>query len=416
MSSASKRVFLSYAHENLDMVRRIYTGLKVRKIDVWFDKEDLGPGLWKRKIEKAIPKSRYFIICISEAALKKTSDESPGFQDEELQQAYEIARVQPEDVFTVVPVRLEDCARGDHRLSPYQQYDLFNDFDAELDHLALNLGGMSLTDKLAEDTRTDDEKIVAGLYGKAATFYYTGDFQACLNVVNSIITLKPDDAEAWNSKGAALFDLGRKEEAIAAYDKAMAIQPEYAEAWYNEGAALFAIGQKEEAIAAYDKALEIKPDHAKAWYNKGNTLYYLGRKKEAIAAYDKALEIKTDYAEAWNNKGVALSELGRHDEAIETIDKALEIKTDAAFAWDSKGVVLSELGRHDEAIVAYDKALEIKPGHAEVWHNKGNALSELGRRDEAISAYRKALEIFESVDSPRADMVWEKLAGLRNKI
>lgn len=84
------KVFLSYAHENLEMVRKIYTGLKERRLDVWFDKEDLGPGTWKKQIEKAIPKSRFFIICISEAALKKTGDESPGFQDEELQQAYEM--------------------------------------------------------------------------------------------------------------------------------------------------------------------------------------------------------------------------------------------------------------------------------------------------------------------------------------
>ncbi|SHO53494.1 toll/interleukin-1 receptor domain-containing protein [Desulfopila aestuarii] len=75
------RIFLSYAHEDLEMVRQIYTGLKARNLGVWFDKEDLGPRLWKRKIEKAIPKSQYLVICISEAALKKTGDE-PGFQDE----------------------------------------------------------------------------------------------------------------------------------------------------------------------------------------------------------------------------------------------------------------------------------------------------------------------------------------------
>jgi hypothetical protein len=65
------RVFLSYAHENLDMVRRIYAGLKERKLEVWFDKEDLGPWLWKRKTKKTSPKSRYVIICMSEAVLKK---------------------------------------------------------------------------------------------------------------------------------------------------------------------------------------------------------------------------------------------------------------------------------------------------------------------------------------------------------
>ena len=41
------RIFLSYAHEDLGTVRRICAGLKERQLNVWLDKEDLGPGLWK---------------------------------------------------------------------------------------------------------------------------------------------------------------------------------------------------------------------------------------------------------------------------------------------------------------------------------------------------------------------------------
>lgn len=62
------------------------------------------------------------------------------------------------------------------------------------------------------------------------------------------------------------------------------------DAWYNKGTALFHLGRKEEAIAAYDKTLEIKPDFHDAWNNKGTALSDLGRQEEAIAAYDKALE------------------------------------------------------------------------------------------------------------------------------
>jgi len=46
--------FLSYAHDDLELVREVYEGLKKRKVDVWFDKVDLVPGKWKPQIEKQI--------------------------------------------------------------------------------------------------------------------------------------------------------------------------------------------------------------------------------------------------------------------------------------------------------------------------------------------------------------------------
>ena len=59
-------VFLSYAHDDLEMVREIYTGLKERKVNIWFDKEDLPYGQkWKTYILNLIPKCSHFIFCVS---------------------------------------------------------------------------------------------------------------------------------------------------------------------------------------------------------------------------------------------------------------------------------------------------------------------------------------------------------------
>ena len=49
------------------------------------------------------------------------------------------------------------------------------------------------------------------------------------------------------------------------------------------------MGRKEEAIEAFDKAIEIDPNYTAAYNNKGNALYDIGRKKECIACYDLAI-------------------------------------------------------------------------------------------------------------------------------
>jgi tetratricopeptide (TPR) repeat protein len=252
--------------------------------------EDLGPGLWKRKIEKAIPKCRYFVICISQAALKKTGDKTPGFQDDELQQAYEIARVQPEDAFTIVPVRLEDCGFGDHRLSPYQQYDLFKDLETELDRLAVALGGMSLANSAARDSRTKDEKIIEELFGIAETFYYAKDFEKSLSIYGSILALQANLVTAWVNMGVSLSKLDRHDEALASYNKAIEIQPDSLSAMFNKGLALSNLGRYNEAIELFDNILDGQPENADTWFAKGNALKYWGKYDEAIEALEKALK------------------------------------------------------------------------------------------------------------------------------
>ncbi|MEI2761479.1 tetratricopeptide repeat protein [Methanothrix soehngenii] len=98
--------------------------------------------------------------------------------------------------------------------------------------------------------------------------------------------IDPQDANAWTIKGIALYDLGKYDEAIQAYDQAIRINPQFAEAWYNKGVALTALGKYDEAIKACDQAISINPQFAEAWYNKGVVLKALGKYDEAIKAFE----------------------------------------------------------------------------------------------------------------------------------
>jgi tetratricopeptide (TPR) repeat protein len=417
-------VFISYAHENLAQVLKVYEGLKKRKVNVWIDKKNMGPGKWKPEILKAISRSKYFVICLSNAAIKKTSGEKPGFQDEELQTAWEFAREQDERGFTIIPVRLEDCGRGDMRLSGWQQYDLFPDLKKGLDKLAVDLGGDSLADARVKDERTEDEKMVARLMGWGTTYYYLGEYDKALSILEAIINIYPDNSNAWSNKGVALANLGQYKQALEAYNKAIEIRRNHAVSWYNKSVILSAISLEEEAIIARNKAIEIEPDFVLAtipdapddlafmeekttkksipknnlddyevWCNKGVTLAALGRHDEALEAYNKAIEIKPDSHLAWYNKGVALAVLGRRNESLVAFNKAIEIKPDYYSAWYNKGVRIAALGRHDEALEAYNMVIEIKPEYYPAWYNKGVTLAALGCHDEALEAYNTAIEI-----------------------
>lgn len=198
-------VFLSYARKDVEAVTKLYQDLKARNISVWFDQVDVAPGKWKPQVLRAVRRSRYFVICISQAALVQTGDD-PGFQDTELNEAYDIAVNQDEAHFTIIPVRLENCDRGDNRLTQFQQFDLFSHWDETVDRLAVYLGGRSLATNIA-DVRTEGEKRIQGLQGRIVAFHYAGQEDKAKPDVEALAAILSDKNRPVNLRYAAAASL-----------------------------------------------------------------------------------------------------------------------------------------------------------------------------------------------------------------
>ncbi len=318
------RIFLSYAKEDTAKVREVYEGLKKRKLDVWFDEEDLKSGLWKPNILKVIPKSRYFFICLSKSALKKVGDDSPGFQDEELNRAWEIAQAQADENFTIVPVRLEDCDRGDNRLSVYQQYDLFDDFEKGLDKLADHHGGLALTDSKANDKGTDTKKHLYNIMDKAYISYQIKEYDKVIIYCDLINDIDPGYVHAYNNRGLVLYHKKEYDKAIANYNKAIELDPEYVIAYNNRGRVFYYKKEYDKAIADYNKAIELDPEYVNAYNNRGLAFYYKKDYDKAIADYNRAIELDSEYALAYYNIGCVYSLQNKKEKALSFLEQSLQ--------------------------------------------------------------------------------------------
>jgi 2-polyprenyl-3-methyl-5-hydroxy-6-metoxy-1,4-benzoquinol methylase len=86
------------------------------------------------------------------------------------------------------------------------------------------------------------------------------------------IQIRPDYAEAYSNRGAALQELGRLDEAVESCDKAIKIRPDYAEAYSNRGAALQELGRLGEAAENYRKVISIAPQNGFFWAAFANSL------------------------------------------------------------------------------------------------------------------------------------------------
>jgi len=250
------------------------------------------------------------------------------------------------------------------------------------------------------------------------------------------VTVNAENVDAWIEKAESFESLGRKEEAVAAYDRALAIDPENSSAWVGRGFALRDLGRWEEAIAAYDRVLAIVPEDVGVWISKAQALGNLNRVEEEIEAYDRALAIDPQDEDTWNAKGGSLQYEGFPEAAIAACDRALSRDPHDSLAWHNKGLALEGMGLLEDAIAAYSRALTIdphdvmarihkyealqsldwiqkeavesyeralvlNPQDADAWFCKGVALVRLEHNEEAIAAYDRALAI-----EPRNVVAW----------
>lgn len=136
------RAFLSYARPDKDKVRELYSRLKGDGVEVWFDDENLAPGLnWKLEIQKSIENSDVVIFCLTRNFNKK------GYRQKELEFALSSATVQPEGTIFIIPAKLEKC-RTLRQIEQWQWVNLFekdgyNDLLRALRIRAANIGGVS---------------------------------------------------------------------------------------------------------------------------------------------------------------------------------------------------------------------------------------------------------------------------------
>jgi tetratricopeptide (TPR) repeat protein len=220
-----------------------------------------------------------------------------------------------------------------------------------------------------------------------------GKVQEAIGHYEQALRLNPDLAEVHNNLGVALVRSGRLPEAIGHYEQALRLHPDFAEADNNLGSALASGGKLPEAMGHWEQALRLNPDFAEAHYNLGMALQRMGKVQEVIAHFEQALRSKPDYADAHYNLGGALVRLGRVEEGIGHYEQALRINPDYAEADNNLGVALGRLGKLEDSVGHYEKALRSKPDYADAHYNLGGTLTQLGRVEEGIGHYEQALRI-----------------------
>lgn len=227
----------------------------------------------------------------------------------------------------------------------------------------------------------------------AAIYAQTNRKKESLEVNLKVVTLSPNDPEAYNNLANIQKDLGYVNDAILSYEKAISLNPNYAEAFNNLAVCFQENEQLEEAKINYQKAISLNSNYVQAYNNLGVLLKDQDNLDDAIICFKKVIKIKPNYSPAFNNLGLVLQNSGDVENAIKNYNQAILYNSNYAEAYNNLGNCLRHIGNFVESEKNLKKAISIKPTYHQAYNNLGNTFRNSGKFKDAKQCFKKALEL-----------------------
>jgi tetratricopeptide (TPR) repeat protein len=139
----------------------------------------------------------------------------------------------------------------------------------------------------------------------------------------------------------------------------------------DRGDTLYESGRYEEAVSAYDDYLETKPRNVKALYNRGRAHEELGNYEQAEADFKRALEHDSKNVQVMLSLSNLYQKQKNHSAALLYADYATEVPGAPAMANFLKARALHQLGNTEEAMNEYSAAIHADKSFAQAYHYRG---------------------------------------------
>ncbi len=152
-------------------------------------------------------------------------------------------------------------------------------------------------------------------------------------------------------------------QAVFCYRAALAVDGENFAATFGLGAALFELGKADEALALLWRAVELDGGSAEAHAALGRVLDRLLEWEDAVAAFERSLTLRPADQQTLLALGGALSRLDRRGELQDWLKKAIAAEPDTAMLHGMLAGQLLAFGHLDAAVAAMDRMIALDPNN-----------------------------------------------------
>ncbi|CAD8113605.1 unnamed protein product [Paramecium primaurelia] len=153
----------------------------------------------------------------------------------------------------------------------------------------------------------------------------------------------------------------KNEEAIETFDQLISLEPNNYQAFYQKGRSLINSGGFVEAIVSLNKALKLNSNVFSIWNSKGRLLLNMNRYEEAILCFKTLFQLNSNDNVAIEQIRETLESLNRIEEAIAFISQAVINNPQSHVSKFQMAKTLLRIGSFEEALIFSQQALSMQP-------------------------------------------------------
>lgn len=184
---------------------------------------------------------------------------------------------------------------------------------------------------------------------KAKEQLQKGNAKDAVEYLNQAIDKDPENARAFNMRGAANFELKDYASALLDYEKAINLDPKNYKPYFNRASVKMEKSDWEGALDDCAKASEIQPDTAEIYVKSGIIHAALLKIPEAINDFDKALKLNPNEINALYNRGNIYFQTKDFENAEKDFLTAVKVDSRFAKAFYGLSIVQQKMSKTDEA-------------------------------------------------------------------
>ncbi len=226
--------------------------------------------------------------------------------------------------------------------------------------------------------------IIKSLFGRM--FFYG---LVILSVAEGLLSCQ-DSSDAYLEKGKTLLREGKTREGIGYLNQAIEKDLDNAEAFNTRGVAYFELKEYPNAMLDYRQAIQIAPTLYRPYFNRALLFTAQNQLDSALIDYSKAARLAPDTADVFLNRGQVYAMLDQVPQAIQDFEKATRLDAENALAWYNLGNTYYRRQEFAKAIPAFDKATRRDPKFGKAFYGLGLSQYEGGEKDLGCLSLQQA--------------------------